>query len=78
MYLGRRRDIFFFRDCNGVSNGSPLPPETYAAEAAAPPYQGKPAGEVGPPPDVILAEHPAKLGNTSNSIKLLKTTRPIL
>ena len=24
-----------FRDCNGVSNGTPLPPETVAAEAAA-------------------------------------------
>jgi len=47
-----------FRDCNGVSNGTPLLPETIAAEEAAGPYEGKPAGEVGPPPDVIRAHHP--------------------
>merc|ERR1719244_1851216 len=44
-----------FRDCNGVSNGVPLPPETLEAEAAAPPHHGKPAGEVGPPPDPNLS-----------------------
>lgn len=42
-----------FRDCNGVSNGTPLPPETILAESQAGPYHGKPAGEIGPPPDVI-------------------------
>merc|ERR1711997_80915 len=39
-----------FRDCNGVSNGTPLSPETIAAEAAAGPHHGKPAGKIGPPP----------------------------
>ena len=42
-----------FRDCNGVSNGTPLPPETLAAEAAAGPYHGEPAGKIGPPPEFI-------------------------
>ena len=46
-----------FRDCNGVSNGTPLPPEIIAAEEAAGPYHGTPAGEVGPPPEVIKAHH---------------------
>ena len=45
-----------YRDCNGVSNGTPLPPDTIYAEEAAGPYSGgSPAGEVGPPPDVIRA-----------------------
>ena len=48
-----------FRDCNGVSNGTPLPPEVIAAEEAAGGYAGTPAGEVGPPPDVIKAHHAA-------------------
>ena len=51
-----------FRDCNGVSNGTPLPAETLAAEAAAGPYHGTPAGEVGPPPDAIKAHHGAHHG----------------
>ena len=34
--------FFCYRDCNGVSNGTPLPPETVEAEAYAPPYQGNP------------------------------------
>merc|ERR1719410_942931 len=46
-----------FRDCNGVSNGTPLPPEIIAAEEAAGPYHGTPAGEVGPPPEVIKTHH---------------------
>ena len=46
-----------YRDCNGVSNGTPLPPETiYAEEAAGPAPPGKPAGKVGPPPEVLRAE----------------------
>merc|ERR1712241_619435 len=32
-----------FRDCNGVSNGTPLSPETIAAEAAAGNYIAAPA-----------------------------------
>ena len=37
-----------------MSNGTPLPLETIYAEEAAGPYTGgAPAGEVGPPPDVI-------------------------
>merc|ERR1719384_3032341 len=32
-----------FRDCNGVSNGQPLSPETIAAEAAAGNYIAAPA-----------------------------------
>lgn len=39
-----------FRDCNGISNGSPLDQEILDAEAKAEPYKGKPAGAVGPPP----------------------------
>merc|ERR1711874_192386 len=39
-----------FRDCNGVSNGRSLPEETVKAEAEAGPYEGKPAGAVGPAP----------------------------
>merc|ERR1719187_1823991 len=39
-----------FRDCNGVSNGRPLPEETEIAEAEPGPYKGKPAGAVGPAP----------------------------
>ena len=58
-YLQEEWEYGHFRDCNGVSNGTPLPAETIAAEAAAGPYHGKPAGEVGPPPDVIKAHHGA-------------------
>ena len=39
-----------FRDCNGISNGTPLSEETLAAEAAAGHYKGTPAGAIGPPP----------------------------
>jgi len=39
-----------FRDCNGITNGRPLPDETLKAEAKAGPYQGTPAGAIGPPP----------------------------
>jgi len=40
-----------FRDCNGVSNGTPLPPDVLLAEAEAGPFHGTPAGVVGPPPN---------------------------
>ena len=47
-------EVGLYRDCNGVSNGTPLPPDTIYAEEAAGPYSGgTPAGDVGPPPDVI-------------------------
>ena len=40
-----------FRDCNGVSNGTPLPYHVMKYEAQLYPYHGKPAGLVGPPPN---------------------------
>ena len=36
-----------------MSNGTPLPPDTILAESQAGPHRGKPAGEIGPPPEVI-------------------------
>merc|ERR1712048_664605 len=37
-----------FRDCNGVSNGTPLSPETIAAEAAAGNYIAAPVAAYAP------------------------------
>ena len=41
-----------FRDCNGVSNGTPLSPETIAAEAAAGNYIAAPVAAYAPAPAV--------------------------
>ena len=37
-----------FRDCNGVSNGASLAPQTLAREARAGTFRGNPAGLLGP------------------------------
>ena len=41
-------DFGHFRDCNGVSNGARLAPETLAREARHRHFTGKPAGIIGP------------------------------
>ena len=41
-------DFGHFRDCNGVSNGARLDPQTLTREARAGSFVGSPAGLIGP------------------------------